>query len=74
MLLLLVDPNHYETRFPYNWQNVRFYSIQSPPPIWAGGQYYKIVLSFKVLNYNQLDEPGYVNPAALSFVADMYYA
>jgi hypothetical protein len=51
--------------FPYNWQNIRFYSISVTLP--AGR--YKIIVSYTALNYDQY--PGLSNPAALAFVADI---
>ncbi|WCK56778.1 right-handed parallel beta-helix repeat-containing protein [Aneurinibacillus sp. Ricciae_BoGa-3] len=52
--------------FPYNWQNIRFYSI-STDTLPAGR--YKIIISYTALNYDQY--PGLSNPAALAFVADI---
>ncbi|MEB3100420.1 hypothetical protein [Ferviditalea candida] len=53
-------------QFPYNWQNIRFYSV-STGTIPAGK--YQIVFSFSAVNYDQY--PGRANPAALSFQADV---
>lgn len=53
--------------FPYNWQNIRFYSI-STGAIPAGR--YKLILSFTVVNYEQF--PGLGNPASLAFDADIH--
>jgi hypothetical protein len=53
--------------FPYNWQNVRFYSVSTG--IIPAGRY-KLILSFTVVNYEQF--PGLDNPAALAFDADIH--
>ncbi|MCF8563268.1 hypothetical protein LLE49_00725 [Alicyclobacillus tolerans] len=66
----VTNPANFETQFPYNWQNIRFYSINGTFP--SPSHLYKVVVSFEVLNYDQLDLPGYVNPAALQFVTDIY--
>lgn len=51
----------------YNWQNVRFYSI--PFCITEPGDY-KIIISFDVVNYSGPQIA--VNPAGISFCADIY--
>jgi hypothetical protein len=55
------------TFFPYNWQNIRFYSI-STGPLPAGR--YRIILSFAAVNYDQF--PNLPNPAALAFATDVH--
>jgi hypothetical protein len=57
------------TDFPYNWQNIRFYSI-STGALPAGT--YKIIVSFTAVNYDQF--PGFPNPAAVAFVADIFFS
>ncbi len=55
-----------EPQFPYNWQNIRFYTV-STGTLPRGK--YQIVLSFLAVNYDQY--PGFPNPASLAFHADV---
>ncbi|WP_018759805.1 hypothetical protein [Paenibacillus terrigena] len=67
-----LDPNTgitTDNKFPYNWQNVRFYSI----PVTFGaiqvGSFTSFVFSFEVANYVN---NGATNTAGLAFVVDIY--
>lgn len=62
-----MDPTPVVLEPPFNWQNIRCYSI-STAPIPAGQ--YKVIVSFTVVNYDQY--MSYPYPAGLSFVADIY--
>ncbi|KAA2301321.1 hypothetical protein FY526_25625 [Clostridioides difficile] len=64
-----MDPTPVVLDFPFNWQNIRFYSIPTGP-LPAGE--YKVIVSFTVVNY--LQYMSYPDPAGLSFVADVYTA
>lgn len=54
---------------PYNWQNVRFYTIPASLGLISVALSLKFVFAFQVTNYFTT---GAVNTAGLSFVADIY--
>lgn len=54
---------------PYNWQNVRFYSIPASLGLISVALSVQFVFSFQVTNYFTI---GDVNPAGLAFAADIY--
>ncbi|RAP78571.1 hypothetical protein [Paenibacillus montanisoli] len=69
----LLDPNTgVVDDVPFNWQNVRYYSIFTAP-IPAERNFHSILIipSFQAVNYS-IAPPGSFNPAALAFVADLY--
>lgn len=54
---------------PYNWQNVRFYSIPASLGLISVALSVKFVFAFQVTNYFTT---GAVNTAGLAFAADIY--
>lgn len=55
---------------PYNWQNVRFYSIPASLGLITLNLGVRIVISFQVTNYLT---NGAINTAGLAFAADIYH-
>jgi len=58
-----------DNHFPYNWQNVRFYTIPVSFGVLNANLNLSFVFSFEVANYVN---NGATNTAGLAFVADIY--
>jgi len=58
-----------DNHFPYNWQNVRFYTIPVSFGLLSAALNLSFVFSFEVANYVN---NGATNTAGLAFVADIY--
>ncbi|OPA80180.1 hypothetical protein BVG16_05390 [Paenibacillus selenitireducens] len=58
-----------DNKNPYNWQNVRFYSVPATSGLISVALDVKFIFSFEVANYVN---NGAINTAGLAFAADIY--
>jgi hypothetical protein len=58
-----------DNKNPYNWQNVRFYSVPATSGLISVGLSVRLIFSFEVANYVN---NGAINTAGLAFAADIY--